>query len=117
MPVDPHGLLDTPTQALEAFVAARLVEHGVWPSVRFSDGLTFARVVEHGQDRVRVAGRLIGIDQVPQAFWLEVRRLEGHVAWALYLHPISARAERAGVEADDEVRPERWREVVSGTSD
>ena len=78
------------THALEAFIASRLFEQGVWESRRVSDGVEHARAVEWSAERVRVCGRIYEIDQTLRSFWLDLERTpSGNVAWALHFDVVA----------------------------
>ena len=109
-------------EPLDDFVSERLFEAGFWRSPGCSDGLSKARVIEDGPDRVRITGQIWEIEhQTLHSFWLDVVR-EGTCPnkfdWTMYLEldasKLTPRQVRNAYYVIEDPGQVAWRLVVSG---
>ena len=100
---------------VESFLAARLVEAGVWNSVRVSDGVTFVRVVERTAEVLELCGSLFTVTQVQQTFWVSLRRTGDAVEWKLFLDVVGTeRFRRHALELCSHADEVSWSVSLAG---
>lgn len=101
---------------VEAFVASRLEEAGVWRTRREADGIRELTRQGEGTTRARFRGALWTIDQEARLFWLDLHVDDsGRVAWDLCFDLVaSPRRLRAGIHAVRSPEHESWRVRLEG---